>query len=339
MYHSSTKLTPFQGFTGKRPDLSKLHIFGSRVYARKSGNCAAKLDNHAAEGIFLCFSAMDNNLYFIDDATGKIRMGQHVIFDKAHMSVPAGKAPLAAQALQRLGYYVKESWVSDEKTKDQERTLQTSLRICRITPTAKMPTHGSPKSVGYDVYLDLPSITIPPGQMNLLPTGLAAKLPDGSYLRIAPCSGLMVKNSLHTLGGVVDPDYTGNITVVIHNFATAPQTFQHGDKIAQLIVGNAFTPEMVEVTDLHHTTRGASGFGSTDKPGKTQTKPVHPPSCQLAIQDHDLPEHQKPPDKVPFAAAAAAIKMNKNILNDLHLSFQMPYDLNLSNSPLDNQTF
>ena len=129
LYHSSTKLTPFQGFTGKRPDLSKLRIFGSRVYARKSGNRAAKLDNHTAEGIFLCFSATDNNVYFIDDATGRIRMGQHVIFDEAHMSVPAGKAPLAAQALQRLGYYVKESWVNDEKTKDQERTLQTSLQI------------------------------------------------------------------------------------------------------------------------------------------------------------------------------------------------------------------
>ena len=202
-----------------------------------------------------------------------------------------------------------------------------------------MPTRGSKESVGYDVYLDLPSITIPPGQMNLLPTGLTATPPAGSYLRIAPRSSLTVKNSLHTLAGVVDPDYTGNITVVMHNFGSEPQTFQRGDKIAQIIVENASTPEMVKVTDLHHTNRGSSGFGSTDKPGKKPIKPVYPPNRQPETQDHDLPEHRKPPDKIPIAAAAAAIKMNKKVLNDLHLSFRMPYDLHLSDSPLDNQTF
>ena len=177
--------------------------------------------------------------------------------------------------------------------------------------------------------------------MNLLPTGLAAKPPSGSYLRIAPRSGLTVKNSLHTLAGVVDPDYTGNITVVMHNFGTTPQTFQRGDKIAQIIVENASTPEMVEVKDHHSTSRSASGFGSTDKqPAITKpTRPPHPPSKDPTIKDHDLPENRKPPDKVPFAATAAAVEMNNSILTDLHLSFWMPYDLNLSNSPLDNQTF
>ena len=70
---------------------------------------------------------MDNNVYFIDNATGKVWMGQHVVFNEAHMSVPAGRAPLAAQALQRLGYYVKESWIAKETNKDQEQTLKESL--------------------------------------------------------------------------------------------------------------------------------------------------------------------------------------------------------------------
>ena len=37
--------------------------------------------------------------------------GTHVMFDEAHMTVPAAQAPLAAQALQRLGYYTRESWI------------------------------------------------------------------------------------------------------------------------------------------------------------------------------------------------------------------------------------
>ena len=109
----------------------------------------------------------------------------------------------------------------------------------------------------------------------------------------------------------MDPDYTGNITAAMHNFGTAPQTFHRSYKIVQLIVKNASTPDMVEVTDLYHTTRGISGFGSIDKPSKVSTQPVHPPLNQLVVQDHDLPQHCKPPDKLPFAAAAAAVERTK----------------------------
>ena len=100
--HSALSTTPFQAYTGCCPDLSRLCIFGSCVYASKSGEQAAKLDNHTAEeGIFLGFTVKVVNMYFIDDETGTIKTGQHVIFDKAHnMTIPAGHTPLAAQALQ-----------------------------------------------------------------------------------------------------------------------------------------------------------------------------------------------------------------------------------------------
>ena len=74
-----------------------------------------------------------------------------------------------------------------------------------------------------------------------------------------------MKRRLHTLAGVIDPDYTGNVTVVMHNFGDTVQQFKRGDKIAQLVVEQATTPTLVEVTSLHSTARGTAGFGSTDK--------------------------------------------------------------------------
>ena len=329
LYHASLNTTPFQAFTGKRPNLSRLRIFGSRVYAKKTGDRPAKLDQHAAEGIFLSFSATDSNIYFIDDDSGRVKIGQHVVFDEAHMTVPAGHAPLAAQALQRLGYYVNESWIDEEKSKQAKTEADESLRVVKLTDTAKLPTRGTDESIGYDVYLDETEVTIEPGQIQLLPTGISVKPPPNSYIRIAPRSGLTVKRHLHSLAGVIDPDYRGNITVVLQNFGTDTQVFKRGDKIAQLIVENATTPTILEVSNLEDTGRGSLGFGSTDVPVDTSDDPV----AVHEINDHELPETRKPPDKETVSA------INAEILNDLHLSYRQPYDIQFSSCPLDNQTF
>ena len=89
--HKSLNSTPFQALTGKRPNLRRLRIFGSRVQARKPGLRSAKLDHHTDSGIFLSFTATDSNVNFLDDATGLIKTCTHVIFDEAHLSVPARK--------------------------------------------------------------------------------------------------------------------------------------------------------------------------------------------------------------------------------------------------------
>ena len=55
--HTALNMTPFQAFTGKKPNLSDLRIFGSRVYARKPGKAKAKLDHHTSKGVFLTVTA------------------------------------------------------------------------------------------------------------------------------------------------------------------------------------------------------------------------------------------------------------------------------------------
>ena len=96
-----------------------------------------------------------------------------MIFDEAHMTVPAGRAPLAAQALQRLDYHLHESWIQHEikdSVPDEDKLL-----IKKLTPTARLPSQGTQHSIGYDLYLDLPEIVIQPGDIGLLPTVISTR--------------------------------------------------------------------------------------------------------------------------------------------------------------------
>ena len=109
-------------------------------------------------------------------------MGTHVLFDEAHMTVPANKAPLVAQALQRLRYYAREQWIDaaiiQEHTADQDR----HILIERLTKTSIAPTHSTLDSAGLDVHNDMDEFSLKPGQVKVVLTGIAAKAPSGTYL-------------------------------------------------------------------------------------------------------------------------------------------------------------
>lgn len=138
-----------------------------------------------------------------------------------------------------------------------------SLNVKRLVPNAVLPTRGTPGSAGYDLY-STDGFIIMPGHRVVVTTGVSVELPSGTYGRIAPRSGLAVKHGVDVLAGVVDPDYTGELKVVLVNtdlrraFMIRP-----GYRIAQLILENYTSAEVVEVPYVPETTRGDSGFGST----------------------------------------------------------------------------
>lgn len=94
-------------------------------------------------------------------------------------------------------------------------------------------------------------------------TDIQVELPSGCYGRVAPRSGLAAKNHIDVGAGVIDEDYRGNVGVVLFNHAQADFDVKRGDRIAQLICERIFYPELVEVSTLNETERGAGGFGST----------------------------------------------------------------------------
>ena len=88
-------------------------------------------------------------------------------------------------------------------------------------------------------------------------------IPEGHYGRVAPRSGLAVKNFIDVGAGVIDCDYRGALGVVLFNHSADDFHIKPGDRIAQLIIEKISTPDVVEVDDLDETARGAGGFGST----------------------------------------------------------------------------
>lgn len=99
----------------------------------------------------------------------------------------------------------------------------------------------------------------------MISTGIAVTVPVGTYGRIAPRSGMAVKAGIDVLAGVVDRDYTAVVCVVLINHGDTAYTVRPGDRIAQLLLERVIDDaDVVAVTDLPETQRGAGGFGSTD---------------------------------------------------------------------------
>lgn len=84
-----------------------------------------------------------------------------------------------------------------------------------------------------------------------------------------PRSGLALRHGITVPNspGTIDPDYRGEIRVILLNLGSEPVTFQRGDRVAQLLFTPFLTPTLVEVDTLPPTGRGERGFGSTGKTG------------------------------------------------------------------------
>ncbi|EXX63489.1 hypothetical protein RirG_152070 [Rhizophagus irregularis DAOM 197198w] len=144
-------------------------------------------------------------------------------------------------------------------SKRRKLTNQLNLRVKRLSPKAKIPRRSSVKAAGYDLY-SASNITIPAKGKALVPTDLAVVVPEGTYGRVAPRSGLALRNSIDCGGGVVDADYRGPVGVILFNHG---EVDYQGDRVAQLVLERICTPDVVEIEELDETERGNRGFGST----------------------------------------------------------------------------
>lgn len=140
------------------------------------------------------------------------------------------------------------------------------LRVNLLHPDAFLPKYGSEGAAGMDLsaYLPTYSLTLPPGERAIVPTGISIELPTNNmYARVAPRSGLAARMGIDVLAGVIDSDYRGEIGVVLVNHGHVDFEITHGDRIAQLIIERILHPEIVQVGALSETQRGSGGFGST----------------------------------------------------------------------------
>lgn len=129
-----------------------------------------------------------------------------------------------------------------------------------------LPQYETAQAAGLDVRANITEeITIKPLERAMVPTGLYVELPDGYELQVRPRSGLAAKKGITVLNspGTVDPDYRGEIKVILVNLSSEEFILTPGERIAQFVVSEFTRVEWQSVDELGESDRGAGGFGST----------------------------------------------------------------------------
>jgi len=139
------------------------------------------------------------------------------------------------------------------------------IKVKKLLEDAKLPTRSYGKSLGYDLYHENSGTCIDPGGRVILRTGIAIRSPGdyGGFLKDR--SGLAAMHGLHILGGVIDPDYRGEIKVIMLNTGDAPYYVAPGEKIAQFVPVIMPVWGIREVDELDETERGEKGLGSSGR--------------------------------------------------------------------------
>ena len=137
------------------------------------------------------------------------------------------------------------------------------LETCfqKLSEKAISPSQATPGSVGYDLFTPV-DFEIQPREQKTVFIDLAITPPEGYYAQLMSKSGLTVLYELEVKAGVIDPDFTGNIGVVLKNNSDQPIERLAGEQIAQLLFIKVATPILVQVNSLARTRRGEYGFGA-----------------------------------------------------------------------------
>lgn len=132
-------------------------------------------------------------------------------------------------------------------------------------PDLPLPERATPHAAGYDVRSAEAEVTLGPGEIRLVGTGLVMELPEGVECQVRPRSGLALKHgvTLPNSPGTIDPDYRGELRIIMQNLGSAPVKLARGERIAQLVFARFEVPVIEEAEGVSRTERGTGGFGST----------------------------------------------------------------------------
>ncbi len=140
------------------------------------------------------------------------------------------------------------------------------IQIQRLDPDIPLPSYATAGSAGMDLYAAVSTpLTIQPGDIVLVPTGVAIALPDGYEAQVRSRSGLALRYGIFALNapGTIDSDYRGEIKVILAHIGKDIFVVERGARIAQLVIARYEKVRWEEVVQLPPTSRGEGGFGST----------------------------------------------------------------------------
>ena len=127
-----------------------------------------------------------------------------------------------------------------------------------------LPNYESEGSSGLDLRAAVKEdVIVNPGEIKLIPTGLAVSIPRGYEGQIRPRSGLALRYGIGVVNspGTIDSDYRGEIGIILINWGKRSFTIKRGDRVAQMVISKVCRAEIIEVDTLDSTPRGEGGFG------------------------------------------------------------------------------
>jgi dUTP pyrophosphatase len=150
------------------------------------------------------------------------------------------------------------------KTSSQEDRISIQIRRLPNASGLPFPEYMTEQSAGMDLAAAVQEdIVLDPGEIGIVPTGLAVALPDGYEFQIRPRSGLAIKKGLTVVNapGTIDADYRGEIQVGLINLGKRPVTIKRGQRIAQMVLSRTWKATWQERASLPDTSRGRGGLG------------------------------------------------------------------------------
>lgn len=137
------------------------------------------------------------------------------------------------------------------------------LLIKKLRDDAVLPTRAHSDDVGIDMYA-YGTQSIPPGELKKIATGVCIALPEG-YAGLIWDKSSVGSKGIKVFCGVFDPGYRGEYFLVMKNTTSEEYIFNHGDKVAQMLIQKVEFPEIIEVDEIGVSERGEGAFGSTGK--------------------------------------------------------------------------
>lgn len=144
--------------------------------------------------------------------------------------------------------------------------LHVSIQVLPHAEGLALPEYKTPGSSGMDLKAAISDpVTVAPGRVVLIPTGLKVALPDDYEFQVRPRSGLAANHGIMVLNspGTIDADYRGEVQVILANFGQEPFTIIRGARIAQLVLARVERFVWRVTPALDETQRGSGGFGHT----------------------------------------------------------------------------
>jgi dUTP pyrophosphatase len=142
------------------------------------------------------------------------------------------------------------------------------MSVIQIINNSKhdLPQYETSQSAGMDVRANIEEpITLKPLERVVIRTGLHISLQPGFEAQVRPRSGLALKKGITVLNspGTIDPDYRGEIGVILVNLSSENFVIKDGERVAQIVIAKYEQAIWEEVEILNETKRGVDGFGST----------------------------------------------------------------------------